>query len=274
MLIDSHTHIHFPAYDSDREAVLKRAKDAGVKMICVGTQASTSEAAIRLAEQNPDDVWATVGFHPNHLGEHWHHDTKEQESAEQEQFNIAKLRELAQHPKAVAIGECGLDYYRLGANREAQIEKQKEVLSAQVKLAEELGKPLMIHCRPTRGTNDAYENLLTMFVGVKVPRVAHFYVGGSEATAKLVEAGFYFTFGGVITFARDYDESIKLIPLDRILLETDAPYVAPEPYRGRRNEPAYVVETAKKLAELKDVSFEEVAEQTTANALTIFRIAV
>ena len=171
----------------------------------------------------------------------------------------------------VGIGECGLDYYRNQGDQNAKIKNQKlqtEVFIQQIELAKELNKPLMIHCRPSKGTDDAYEDLLSLISNVKgqMSKVVHFYVGSLAITKKFVEAGFYFTFGGVITFARDYDEAIKYIPLDRILTETDAPYVAPEPYRGKRNEPAYVVEVAKKLAEIKAVSYDKIIEVTTKNA--------
>ncbi len=287
-IIDSHTHIHFPVYDKDREEVIKRARGAGVKMICVGTQIVTSESATKLAEKYPDDIWATVGFHPNHLMTNdkaqmtngWYHDKKEQKEAVPEKFDIEKLRKLARHPKVVAIGECGLDYYRLATSNMGQAtsmkEKQKEVFLAQVELAKELNKALMIHCRPSKGTDDAYEEALRMLFTYDnlPPRIFHFYVGSLAITKKLVESGAYFTFGGVITFARDYDEVIKYIPLDRILLETDAPYVAPEPHRGKRNEPAYIVEAAKKLGEIKKLSLEAINEATFNNSLKVFKICL
>ena len=275
-ILDTHTHIHFPAYDSDRGAVIERAKKAGVKMLCVGTQFSTSELAVKLSEKYPDDIWATVGFHPNHLADSWHHDRKEQEKSEAEKFNANKFGELAKHPRVVAIGECGLDYYRLKENKEAQIKKQKEIFIEQIKLAESLGKALMMHTRPSARTDDAYEDTLRVLeeTPITVLKVNHFYVGSPSITKKLLEADFYFTFGGVITFSRDYDEIIKYIPLDRILLETDAPYVAPEPYRGKRNEPAYIIETEKKLAEIKNIDLEKIKDQLARNALTVFKIAV
>ena len=173
----------------------------------------------------------------------------------------------------VAIGECGLDYYRLTPETK---EKQAHVFKEHIRLAENVGKALMIHCRPSKGTDDAYEDLLSLVASgqslVAVPKIVHFYVGGPTITKKLVDAGFYFTLGGVITFARDYDESIALMPLDRILLETDAPYVAPAPYRGKKNEPSFIVETAKKLAELKSLSLDEVSQATTENAKQVFGI--
>jgi len=277
IIIDAHSHVQFPIYDSDRDAVIRRARAAGVKMIAVGTQAATSEAAIKLAHQYPEDIWATAGFHPNHLSEAWFHDKKEQKAAAPEKFDINLLRQLAKDSKVAAIGECGLDYFRLITNNEQQItakKLQKEVFLEQVELAKDLQKPLMIHCRPSKGTDDAYEDLLKILnpIPYTLNPILHFYVGGLEITKKLVAAGFYFTFGGVITFARDYDEAIKYIPLDRILLETDCPYVAPLPYRGKRNEPAYIIETAKRMAELKSVEYEVIARQTTKNLLTVFGV--
>ncbi|MBI2406387.1 MAG: TatD family hydrolase [Candidatus Harrisonbacteria bacterium] len=277
MIFDAHTHIQFPAYDADRDEVIQRARAAGVKMIAAGTQAGTSRDAMMLAEQYPEDVWATVGFHPNHVlpavarsgsgdakegGNQWYHDKSEQRVAVPEVFDIEKLRKLAAHPKVVAIGECGLDYYRLIANREAHIAKQKEIFRAQIALAKELKKPLVIHARPSKGTDDAYEDVLSLLSNVngQMSKVFHFYAGSLSMTKKLVDAGSYFTFGGVTTFSSDYDESIRAIPMERLMLETDAPYVAPVPYRGKRNEPG--------------VSYEEIVKQTTQNVLTVFKIAV
>ena len=276
MLFDVHTHIHFPIYDKDRDEVIKRAREAGVKMLLVGTQASTSASAITLSEKNPEDAWATAGFHPNHLAEEWHHDKKEQSAGEPEQFDIDRLRKLAEHPKVVAIGECGLDYYRITSNELKTKDRQKEVFAQQVRLAQKLRKALMMHNRPSKSSDDAYLDALDIIEteNVTVPKISHFYVGSLEVTRKLVAAGFYFTFGGVITFARDYDEVLRYIPLDRILLETDAPYAAPMPYRGQRNEPAFIVKTAQKLAEIKGITFEEVSKQTMANALKVFQIKV
>ncbi len=278
MIFDAHTHVHFPAYEQDRNQVIKRAQEAGVKMICVGTQFSTSESAIKLAEQYPNDVWATAGFHPSHFNDDWYHDWKEQKSAAREKFDINKLKKLAEHPKIVAIGECGLDYFRLGVNRQAEIERQQAAFLQMAALARELKKPLMIHCRPSKDSDDAYEDLLGILkekfssaVGELKP-IAHFYNGSFTMTKELLEAGFYFTFGGVITFARDYDDVINYIPLDRILLETDAPYVAPEPYRGKRNEPVYVVEVAKAIANIRGDDYQKIIEVTLENTLQIFNI--
>jgi TatD DNase family protein len=253
-------------------------------MITVGTQRDTSALAVALAEKYPGDIWATVGLHPVHTTASYH-DVKELGGGEAaraftsrgEEFDYAYYESLARRPEVVAIGECGLDYYRSQGDQNEKIKNQnvqKEVFREHIRLAESVGKALMIHCRPSKGTDDAYEDLLREFsiFNFQFPKIVHFYVGGLEITKKLLDAGFYFTLGGVITFARDYDESIKLIPLDRILLETDAPYVAPAPYRGKKNEPAYIIETAKKLAEIKGVDYETVVSQTTANAEKVFQM--
>ncbi|MEK7115167.1 MAG: TatD family hydrolase [Patescibacteria group bacterium] len=273
MVFDSHTHIHFPAFDKDRDEVIKKAQVAGVKMITVGTNLETSKEAIEIAEKYPDDIWATVGFHPSHVSkEGWYFDKNEMKKPVREEFHIDSFRKLAEHSKVVAIGECGLDYFRI-KNQDLRIkEDQKKVFIEQINLARELQKPLMIHCRPSKGADDAYEDLPLLIKDFNLPKVIHFYVGSIHTTKKLLEFGCSFTFGGVITFVRDYDEVIKFLPMENILLETDAPYVAPEPHRGQRNEPAYVIEVAKKIAELKNVSVEEVINKTTQNTKRIFRI--
>lgn len=273
-LFDSHTHIHFPAYDVDREEVIKRAREAGVKMLCVGTQAASSQAAVELAKKYPGEIWAAAGFHPNHFASAWYHDKKEQAESEREKFDASDLLKIAQNPEVVAIGECGLDYYRL-TDSEAEKKSQKEAFIAQIRIAEQAGKPLMMHIRPSQGTDDAYLDALDILKAENFSggKISHFFVGSLDTAKKMLAAGFSFTFGGVITFARDYDEVIKFLPIENILLETDAPYVSPLAYRGKRNEPAYISETAKKIAELKELSVEEVAEKTFANASRIFRIS-
>jgi len=268
---DAHTHVHFPVYDADRDAVLARAKNAGVKMIAVGTQESTSASAIALAEAHPENVWATVGFHPGHFAENWHHDKNEQTEPKREVFDPVRLANLAKNEKVVAIGECGLDYFRLAGEGEKL--KQKEAFAAQIGLSKKVQKPLMIHCR------NAFPDLIQMLSEhkdnlLRAPGVIHFFSGTAEEAKTLFDLGFAFAFGGIITFIRDYDEAIKSLPMNAILSETDAPYVAPAPYRGKRNEPAYVVEAVKKLAEIKKKTTEEMAEVITQNARRIFGIKI
>lgn len=272
---DVHTHVQFAAFKDDADLVIQRALNAGTWMVNVGTQRDTSAKAIELAEKYPEGVYATIGLHPLHT-EKSHHDAQELGTSNKaleftsrgEEFDYAYYEKLALHQKVVAIGECGLDYYRLG---EGTKDKQKSVFLRHMELAEELKKPLMIHCRQAFG--DLIALLNTKRSTLNVPSgVVHFFSGTKDDVKKLLDLGFSFSFGGVITFARDYDEVVKYIPLDHILLETDAPYVAPVPYRGKRNEPAYAVEVAKKMAELKNTSLQEVATRTLENSRGLFGV--
>jgi TatD DNase family protein len=284
---DAHTHIQFPVYDSDRAAVLARARVADIWMINVGTELQTSRKAIELAEGYSEGVYAAVGLHPTHTSASFH-DEQELAAGDAaktltqygEAFDIERYRRLALHTKTVAIGECGLDYFRFSdaESREEQIRKQKEAFIAQIDLAIDIKKPLMIHCR------NAFADVIEILNFYKnkfdfPPGVIHFFTGTTEDAKQLLDLGFAFTFGGAITFspkkgktAGDYDEVIKLLPLEGILSETDAPYVTPVPHRGERNEPAYVIESVKKLAELKQVSAEEMKQAIFENAKRIFRI--
>ncbi|KKU93795.1 MAG: Hydrolase, TatD family [Candidatus Jorgensenbacteria bacterium GW2011_GWA1_48_13] len=274
---DAHTHAQFAAYDSDRPEVLARAHSSGVGMINIGTQKDTSRAALVLAHQY-ENVYAAVGLHPIHTSKSYH-DSQELGGGEAakgftsrgEEFDYEYYKNLAEDPKVVAIGECGLDYFRLDGGEEAK-KKQKDAFLKQIELAHEVRKPLMIHCR--NAFDDLIETVIhnSKFTIPDNPGVIHFFSGTPTDAKKLLELGFYFTFGGVITFVRDYDEVIKIIPLDRILSETDAPYVAPVPYRGKRNEPLYVIEVVKKLAELKKLSFEAIVAQILENAGTVFNL--
>lgn len=284
-MFDCHTHVQFSAFEKDWKEVVERALSAGVSIINVGTQRDTSAKAVEIANLYKEEVYATIALHPVHTTKSFH-DSQELGGGEfakafvsrGEEFDYEYYLNLARDKKVVGIGECGLDYYRpdpSGVGVEDWKQKQKEVFIQHVKIAKEVDKALMIHCRPSKGTDDAYEDLLEILEEQKFPverAVLHFYVGSMEMTKKFLDAGFNFEFGGVITFARSYDEIIKLIPLDRLLTETDAPYVAPEPYRGQRNEPIYVKEVAKKLAEIKGVSYDEIERITTANAKRIFKI--
>ena len=265
-IIDSHAHVQFPVYDADREVVIGRALENGIGLVNIGTQYSTSADAVELAEKYAEGVWATVGFHPNHLDASLHHDAQELRERDQEFFEADKFLPLARHPKVVAVGECGLDYFRSGGETK---EAQREVFEQQIALANEIKKPLVVHCR--RAFADLITILDSKFQILNSPAgVVHFFSGSWEDAERLLNLGFYIGFGGVITFARDYDEVITKAPPDRIVLETDAPYVAPLPYRGKRNEPAYIIETARKIAELRGISCDEVAEQTTTNAKQFF----
>ncbi len=275
MYFDAHTHAHFAAFAEDSEAVIKRALDAGVWMLNVGTQLDTSRGAVETARKYPQGVYAAVGLHPTHTSSAEYVDPQELKDVassgaktQVEEFNPAAYRALAEDPKTVAIGECGLDYFRLD---EATKPKQHTALLAQIALAKNIGKPLMIHCR------DAFPDLITLINEHKselndIPGVIHFFTGTKEHMQALLELGFAFTFGGVVTFTRDYDEVVRYAPLDRLLSETDAPYVAPMPHRGKRNEPVYVIETVKKLAEIRGITTEEMEAAIFKNAQRIFKI--
>lgn len=273
--IDCHTHAHFAAFKDDYKEVIERALESGVAVVNVGTQKDTSARAVEVAHEFEKDVWAVVGLHPIHTEKSFH-DTKELGAggdengftSRGEDFDYDFYKKLALDPKTVAIGECGLDYFHLG---EETKKRQAEAFVEQIELAYEVKKTLMIHCR------DAFSDLIKILEENKNklnenPGVVHFFTGTTDNARELLDLGFYFTFGGVITFARSYDEVIKMIPMDRLLSETDAPYVTPEPFRGKRNEPAYVVYVTRKLAELKGVTEEEMAEQILRNAKKVFKI--
>jgi TatD DNase family protein len=283
-LIDAHTHVQFHAFKDDAREVIRRALEAGVWLINAGTQRDTSRRAVEIAREYALGVYAAVGLHPIHTSKSFH-DAQELGGGEAaveftsrgEEFDPAAYQELASDSKVVAIGECGLDYYVRGEEsgkgiEDSKIKRQKEAFEAQIELARAVGKPLMIHCRSA--FPDLIEILRARRSKLKAdsPGVIHFFTGTPENAKALLEMGFAFTFGGAITFARTYDETIKYLPPDAILSETDAPYVAPAPYRGKRNEPAYLAEVVKKLAELKGVPLEQMAETTFNNAKRIFGI--
>lgn len=240
-------------------------------MVNVGTQESTSQSAIELAEKYPEGVYASVGFHPGHIVP-THHDEWEKEHPAEEVFDLEKLRELAKHPKVLGIGECGLDYYRATSDMGQETrKKQKEIFEAQIQLAKELKKPLIIHCR------EAFADLIELLVSCHMPHVAnpgviHFFSGTVDDAKALMDLGFYLGFGGVITFAESYRDIVESVPLDRIVLETDAPYVAPMPYRGKRNEPLYMEAAVAKIAEWKGTDIDIVSKITTKNARQLFNI--
>ncbi|MBI2122068.1 MAG: TatD family hydrolase [Candidatus Sungbacteria bacterium] len=283
-LFDVHTHTQFAAFKDEIDVVIKRALDAGIWLVNVGTQRDTSAKAVEIANKYSEGVYATVGLHPIHTEKSFHDEkelgalvfsnSRELENknlpgflSRAEEFDYEYYKKLAEDPKVVAIGECGLDYYRT-KNLELRT-KQFDTFKKQIELAVELKKPLMIHCR------NAFEDLIDILqtTNYKLKSgIIHFFSGTVEDARKLLDLGFSFSFGGVITFTRDYDEVVKYMPLERILLETDAPYVAPVPYRGKRNEPLYVVEVAKKIAELKAVAPGDIERITTENALKIFGI--
>lgn len=275
--IDIHTHVNLSAFDEDRDEVIARTREGGVVHMNVGTQQDTAKRAVELAEAYEDGVYAVVGLHPVHTSKSYH-DTQElgEEgktfTSRGESFDISKYREMAKSAKVVAIGECGLDYYRIDKGTK---EKQDEAFIAQIELANELGKPLMLHVRPTQGKMDAYEDALDIVKKyAKVRGNVHFYAGDLETAKKFWGIGYTTSFTGVITFASQYDEVIKNAPLEMLHAETDAPYVAPKPYRGKRSEPLYVKEVYRRIAELKGEDEERARAQLLENSMGMFGIQI
>jgi len=270
-LIDIHSHLNFAAFDEDRDAVISRTLKGGVWCVNVGSQRATSEKAIHIAENN-EGMFATVGFHPIHTAKSYHDPEEATEESGAYDFNYDNFRKMAENEKVVAIGECGLDFFRIKDSELGIKDKQIEVFKKQIELALELDKPLMIHCR------DAYEEVFEILNsyylthGSKLRGNIHFFAGTWDIAQKFLNIGFYLSFTGVITFAKEYHKVIKNMPMDKLLIETDAPYVAPEKYRGKRNEPLYVEEVAHKIARLLGMEFDRVAEITTNNARKLFNI--
>lgn len=289
--IDTHCHVHFQAYKDDMDAVVARALDAGVGMITVGTQSTTSKNGIALAEKH-EGVWATVGLHPNHLHAQEFLDENELPNDNQfsnensfsfenplskiktraERFDPAYYRELVAHPKVVAIGEFGLDYYRVPPNVDvAHMRRdQADAVRAQLRFATEVNKPVVIHCRDAHADQAALLQEEIDRGGLQRRGVIHCFTGTAEEAARYRELGFLVSITGIVTFGKNVQEAVRNIPLEQIMLETDAPYLTPAPYRGKRNEPAYVAHVAAKIAELKGVSVDDVARVTTENAMRVF----
>ena len=278
-LIDIHSHINFNAFKEDADAVIQRTLEGGVWTILVGSQIDTSRRAVLYAEKYPEGIYAAVGLHPIHLIE-MEVDKAEISAGENvpgfktrvEKFSYEAYKSLAEHPKTAAIGECGLDYYRimnheLGIMEEEMKERQKDTFRQQITLAREVKKPLMIHCR------NAYEDLLQILREEKADEIGgdvHFFAGSWDIAKQFLDIGFYLSFTGVLTFTHDYDEVVEKAPLDRIMVETDAPYVSPVPHRGKRNEPLYVEYTARRIAEIKKLPEEQVFEQLVKNTKACF----
>ncbi len=272
--IDVHAHVNFAAFDEDRDEVIQRALDNDTWLINVGTQKDTSLQAIQIAEKYEKGVYAIIGLHPIHTSASYH-DTKElgEEgkafTSRGEEIDIEVYKEMLRHPKVVAIGECGLDYYRLD---EQSIEKQKEVFIKQIQIANEIGKPLMLHIRSNKERSAYVDAIEILKQHAKVKGDVHFFAGNWEEAQLFLDFGFTLSFTGVITFTHDYDEVIKNTPLDMLLSETDCPYITPTPYRGKRNEPMYVSEVVKKIAEIKGLPLEEVQKQLVENAKRILSL--
>ena len=253
MLVDTHAHLQWLSFDKDREEVISRAREAGVECIVnIGFDVVGSRKGVELADKH-EGLYATVGIHP-HNASGFDRDV------------LDELRRLSEHPKVVAIGEIGLDYYRNLSPRK----DQQRAFEAQLSLAEELKFPVVIHDREAH--NDTLK-ILAKFKG-RLNGIMHCFSGSREMAEQCVESGFHISFAGPVTFPNSHklQAIAKWIDLNKILLETDSPWLAPQEMRGQRNEPAFLLFTARKIAELKKIPFVELAEATTKSAKEIFQL--
>ncbi len=253
MLIDTHTHLHDPQFDTDRETVIQRARQNGVDlMITIGTDLETSRQAVELAERY-DFVFATVGVHP--------HEVK---TIQDNSYQV--LERLAQRPKVVAYGEVGLDFYYMHSPKDLQQRHFRE----QIRLAKRLGLPLVIH---TRQAPKETLVILQEEEADEIGGVFHCYTGDLPTAQAAISLNFFISFSGILTFlkALDLQEVARQIPVESLLVETDCPYLAPMPHRGKRNEPSYVRHVAEKLAQLKALPYEELAQITFQNTRKLFK---
>ncbi|HXV28186.1 MAG TPA: TatD family hydrolase [bacterium] len=250
--VDTHVHLHFPEYDQDRKEVIERSRTTGVdQFINVGTDVESSRVSLELA-QKYGFIWATAGIHP--------HDVKDADAAA-----LQRIEELLAHPRMVAVGEVGLDFFRDHSPRE----KQKEIFREFIRIHLKVRKPLVIHCR------DAYEDLILLLEEEMKPPyhgVMHCYSSGLETMKHLVDKGLHISFAGPLTYKKNdaLREACKACPKDRLLFETDAPFLPPQSMRGKRNESAFLIETAQAAADLHHMPIQELAEITTANAKALF----
>ncbi|OXS73626.1 TatD family hydrolase [Domibacillus enclensis] len=254
MLFDTHVHLNAEQFEEDVEEAIQRAKEAGVsRMVVVGFDRPTITRAIELVEQH-EALYAAVGWHPV-------------DAIDMKDEDLAWIEELSSHPKVVALGEMGLDYHWDKSPKDVQ----KDVFRRQIRLAKKVNLPIVIHNRDA--TQDIVD-ILKEEEAADVGGIMHCFSGSAETALECVKMNFYISLGGPVTFknAKKPKEVAQAVPLDKLLIETDCPYLAPHPYRGKRNEPAYVKLVAEEIAALKNVSYEEVAEATMHNANRLFQL--
>lgn len=264
MFVDSHAHLDGNQFDSDREQVIARAREAGVRtMVAIGNGDGPPDldAGLKLADAYPF-LYATLGIHPH-------------EARLASDHAYSEMERLARHPKVIAWGEIGLDYYYDHSPRDTQ----KEVFTKQMELAAAAKLPIVIHCRPSENSENAWEDCLQLiqeqWAAKGIGGILHCFTGTWPIAKRALDLGFMISFAGNLTFpkAQQIRDAALEVPLDRILIETDCPYLAPIPYRGKRNEPAYVKETARKLGELRSRSMDEIGELTARNFYNFFKIS-
>lgn len=265
MLVDSHAHLEGPRFDPDRAEMLQRAREAGVTNILAigsGTGPGTLDCAIRIAEQH-DWIYASIGIHP--------HEAKLATEAD-----YSELESLARHPRVIGFGEIGLDYYYDHSPREVQ----QQVFIRQMEVARAAKLPIIIHCRPSENSENAWEDCLRLihehWASSGLGGILHCFTGQQKQAHAALDMGFMLSFAGNVTFpkAENIREAARMAPEDRILIETDSPFLAPAPHRGKRNEPAFVANTAQKIAELRGQTAEKIGELTAHNFFGFFRLNV
>ena len=283
MLIDTHTHVNMKAFELDENQVLLNALEKNIWLVNVGTKYETSKKAVEIAERYDEGVYAALAIHPIHLhddieefdiidGKEYKFTTKKQE------FDYEKFKELAlSSSKVVAIGETGLDVYRMSDDKKEEVLKvQEDVFRQSIRLAKELDLAVIVHGRGQADNPTAiYDRIIEILEEEKPARVvAHCFGGTLEQGVKLAQMGYYVGITGIVTFknAKMVADLARWLPLENIVIETDAPYLAPDPYRGKRNEPSYVEFVARKIAEIRGVDYEKVAYETTVNARRLFII--
>ena len=255
MFVDTHAHLDFESFNEDRDAVIQRAiENKLLAIITIGTSLKTSKQAIRFAE-NYASIYAAVGIHPS-------------DCAEADENDYAEIEKLAKNEKVVAIGEIGLDYYRMYTDKETQ----KIAFKKQIAIAKKVNLPVIVH---TRESQEDCIKMLSQEKAGDVSGVLHSFSGTMDILEKALATNFYISYTGGVTFKNSTSEELVAnTPLERMLLETDSPFITPVPFRGKRNEPSYVIHTAKKIAEIKGVSLEELAEITTENARHLFGLTI
>ncbi len=267
---DIHSHLYFKDFDLDRERVILNMKEKGIYTVSIGTNLETSKQAIKLAEEN-ENLFASIGVHPA--------DFKEYKFEEE-------FKTLVKNPKVVCIGECGFDFFRLEGDLEMAKKIQKQIFEEQIKLAIENKKALMLHCRSSKGTMDAYLDTIEILKSYKKEfgdslfGNAHFFAGSLNILKEFLDIGFTVSFTGVITFEPKAGQSmadhtielIKYVPTDMIHAETDAPFVAPVSFRGKRNSPEYIEEVVKKMAEIKNIEIDVLKSRLIKNAQKLFNL--
>ncbi|MGB6677477.1 MAG: TatD family hydrolase [Terriglobales bacterium] len=263
IFVDSHAHLETQQFEADRELVIARAREAGIETILAigsGTGPGSLDCAIRLAEQH-DFIYATIGIHP--------HEAKLARDADFEE-----MAQLATRPKVIAWGEIGLDYFYDHSPRDIQ----QDVFLKQLEMAQAVKLPIVIHCRPSDQSEDAWEDCLTLlherWAGSGLGGILHCFTGTLAHASRALDMGFMISFAGNVTFpkAQQIREAAKQVPLDRMLIETDSPFLAPVPYRGKRNEPSFVKEAARQIGEIRGQSMEDIGFQTANNFYRFFSL--